>query len=201
MRSTTGMANPRVETWSYADRIVENLELGVCVLSYEVTHILFANAPAKAFLAGFGEADSKFPPVLRKLVREALLRQRRVGEFWGAFPVTSPDQRVYYLRGKQLPGPEQALMVTFAPFVPRAHDLDRLLRERFDLSVREQQIVALIRANRSNAEIAEELGLALGTVKQYVHGIFTALQIKSRTELLLVVDRLTFAGPVARPEA
>jgi DNA-binding NarL/FixJ family response regulator len=53
------------------------------------------------------------------------------------------------------------------------------------LSFREQQIVALIRQAKTNKEIAYDLCLTEGTVKEYLHRIFRKLAVTNRTELAL----------------
>jgi DNA-binding NarL/FixJ family response regulator len=53
------------------------------------------------------------------------------------------------------------------------------------LSFRESQIVALIRQAKANKEIAYELCLSEGTVKEYLSRIFKKLQVRNRTELAL----------------
>ena len=53
------------------------------------------------------------------------------------------------------------------------------------LSFREQQIVHLIQQAKSNKEIAYELRLTVGTVKEYVYHIFRKLGVTNRTELAL----------------
>lgn len=51
------------------------------------------------------------------------------------------------------------------------------------LSFREKQIVRLVQQAKANKEIAFELHLAEGTIKEYMNRIFRKLDIKSRTEL------------------
>ena len=53
------------------------------------------------------------------------------------------------------------------------------------LSFREQQIVALITEAKANKEIAYNLCLSEGTVKEYLYHIFRKLKVTSRTELAL----------------
>jgi DNA-binding CsgD family transcriptional regulator len=53
------------------------------------------------------------------------------------------------------------------------------------LSFREGQIVQLIQAAKSNKEIAYDLCLTVGTVKEYLFHIFRKLDVKNRTELAL----------------
>ena len=52
-----------------------------------------------------------------------------------------------------------------------------------DLTIRERQVVRLIRFGKLNREIASELNLAEGTVKEYLNRIFRKLDVKNRTEL------------------
>ena len=53
------------------------------------------------------------------------------------------------------------------------------------LSFRERQIVQLIQQAKSNKEIAYELRLTVGTVKEYIYHIFRKLGVNNRTELAL----------------
>ena len=53
------------------------------------------------------------------------------------------------------------------------------------LSFREKQIVRLLQLAKANKEIACELCLTEGTVKEYLHNIFLKLGVKNRTELAL----------------
>lgn len=53
------------------------------------------------------------------------------------------------------------------------------------LSFREKQIVDLVRQAKANKEIAFELHLSEGTVKEYMNRIFRKLEVKSRTELAI----------------
>jgi DNA-binding CsgD family transcriptional regulator len=55
---------------------------------------------------------------------------------------------------------------------------------RQTLSSREVEVVECVLRNASNEAIAEELGLALNTVKTHLRNIFPKLRIDSRTDLL-----------------
>lgn len=69
-----------------------------------------------------------------------------------------------------------------------------------DLSFRERQIVALIRQAKANKEIAYELCLTEGTVKDYLHTIFKKLGVRNRTELALKRDsELSYERSTPRP--
>lgn len=52
------------------------------------------------------------------------------------------------------------------------------------LSLRQRQVLELIRQGKSNNEIAFELGIGLGTVKQHVVALFRKLKVTSRTKAL-----------------
>lgn len=53
------------------------------------------------------------------------------------------------------------------------------------LSFRERQIVALVQEGKPNKEIASDLCLTEGTVKEYLHHIFRKLNVRNRTQLAL----------------
>lgn len=52
-----------------------------------------------------------------------------------------------------------------------------------NLSFREKQVVALVSQAKLNKEIAHELHLAEGTIKEYLNRIFRKLNVTNRTEL------------------
>jgi LuxR family maltose regulon positive regulatory protein len=52
------------------------------------------------------------------------------------------------------------------------------------LSEREQEILRLISSGLSNQEIADQLVIALSTVKSHVRQIFNKLNVNSRTQVL-----------------
>jgi len=60
------------------------------------------------------------------------------------------------------------------------------------LSFREKQIVTLIRQAKANKEIAYELCLSEGTVKEYLYRIFRKQNVTSRTELAVRSFQETF---------
>jgi len=54
-----------------------------------------------------------------------------------------------------------------------------------DLSFREKQIVGLVQQAKLNKEIAHELHLTEGTIKEYLNRIFRKLGVTNRTELAI----------------
>lgn len=51
-----------------------------------------------------------------------------------------------------------------------------------DLTAQEMQVLALIAEGRTNREIAEALYLSEGTVRNYVSGILSKLEVSNRAE-------------------
>jgi DNA-binding NarL/FixJ family response regulator len=67
---------------------------------------------------------------------------------------------------------------------PAAHDVDAALRSTTapgGLSVREVEVLRLVAAGRSNAEIAAELVLSQKTVARHLSNIFAKIDVRSRT--------------------
>jgi LuxR family maltose regulon positive regulatory protein len=52
------------------------------------------------------------------------------------------------------------------------------------LSEREQEVLRLLAAGRSNQEIADALYVTVGTVKTHTHRIYAKLGVRGRTEAI-----------------
>jgi two-component system nitrate/nitrite response regulator NarL len=75
---------------------------------------------------------------------------------------------------------------------------------RTSLSARELQVVRAVAAGLRNRVIAEQLGIAEGTVKLHLHNIYEKLGIDSRLELMLLATRAGISAgdtPVPAPAA
>jgi DNA-binding NarL/FixJ family response regulator len=59
----------------------------------------------------------------------------------------------------------------------KSHQLDLLL------TLRQRQIVAMLKRGSSNKEIAQVLGLAEGTVKVHLHSIYQRIGVSNRRQL------------------
>lgn len=59
------------------------------------------------------------------------------------------------------------------------------LLERFGLTLSEQQVVEKISEGKSNKEIAQELFLSEGTVKNYITEILSKLSLRDRTQIAI----------------
>ena len=59
-----------------------------------------------------------------------------------------------------------------------------------NLTRRQRDVMRLLSLGRSNKAIAQELGLAEGTVKVHVSAIFKALSVTNRTEAVIVAGKI-----------
>lgn len=169
-------------------RIVEQLEMGVFVYDGKSRRVVYANASAVTFLRAFGDRDA-LGPLLQETVSRSLA-DSEPGRFPRATPVASDGGARFYLRAKYLsPGASHAL-VSVAPHVPRERELRDLLRHRFGLSPREVDIVRSLRGGATNEQIASELGLSVGTVKQSLSRVFATLGVQNRTQLVSMLENI-----------
>jgi DNA-binding NarL/FixJ family response regulator len=58
-------------------------------------------------------------------------------------------------------------------------------QESKELSFRERQVINLVSQGKANKEIAFELLLTEGTIKEYLNRIFRKVEVKNRTELAI----------------
>ena len=61
---------------------------------------------------------------------------------------------------------------------------------------REREVLRLIAAGHSNEQIANELILAVGTVKWYIRGIYGKLEVHSRTQAVARASELRLLRPL-----
>jgi DNA-binding CsgD family transcriptional regulator len=71
------------------------------------------------------------------------------------------------------------------------HDegLHTLLKERFAVSLRGCQLAMLLREGLTNRQIAAHLGLKESTVKIYLHQLYRACGVQTRTALVALLER------------
>jgi DNA-binding NarL/FixJ family response regulator len=63
------------------------------------------------------------------------------------------------------------------------------------ITEREQDVLALVARGRSNAEIATELFISLGTVKTHVSRLLTKLAARDRAQLIVIAYESGFVAP------
>ena len=77
---------------------------------------------------------------------------------------------------------------------PGENDSERVLPASEPLTERELEVLRLVAAGLSNAQIAEELYLAVGTVKSHIHHIYGKLLVSSRTQAVERARELDLLG-------
>ena len=100
--------------------------------------------------------------------------------------VSGPGQtmRLFFLRG---PGPDfserdRALLVLLRPHLHQAYlDAERRRHPIPQLTPRQKDLLRLVAAGHTNAQIARRLGLSEGTVRTHLENIYGRLQVSSRT--------------------
>lgn len=94
------------------------------------------------------------------------------------------------------------LLREYAILLRRVREEERPAKQ---LSSREHEILARVARGLSNQQIADELGMSLGTVKVHVRNIFQKFDLPNRTEAAVfairegLVDQADIAGGVPRP--
>jgi DNA-binding CsgD family transcriptional regulator len=92
--------------------------------------------------------------------------------------------RLFLFRG---PGPDfteadRALLTLLRPHLHQAYlDAERRRHPAPDLTPRHWQLLDLVAAGHTNAQIARRLGLAEGTIRTHLENIYSRLQVSSRT--------------------
>jgi DNA-binding NarL/FixJ family response regulator len=71
--------------------------------------------------------------------------------------------------------------------------------ERERLTEREQEVLALVAAGRTNREIAEQLTISENTVKFHMRGILDKLHLRNRTEVARWVSQQRSGRPDTHP--
>jgi two-component system, NarL family, nitrate/nitrite response regulator NarL len=77
--------------------------------------------------------------------------------------------------------------VNCAAIMYRPKNFSDIAKPLFELSDREQQVIALVCNGLSNREIAEKLGVSEGTIKCHLHAIYEQLDVRSRIELMIAL--------------
>ena len=180
-----------------ARSVLRELDVGVLVCTSNLGRILLSNPAADRMLEGLRAASPggpALPPSLERGVEKSLARRGTTGAFPPALELdTRISERRIFVRAKTLPG-RAAVLVLITREVLREHELHDVLVKRFRLSHREIQIVDLLREGLSNAEIGRRLALTVASVKQYLYGIFTSLDVHSRARLVAIAERISNRG-------
>lgn len=95
------------------------------------------------------------------------------------------SRRVRFLRrdGCEFSETERALATLLRPYLAQhLHDLDREAAGVLPLTVRQQQLMAMLVDGYSNAQIARALGITAATVRTHLQQMYARLGVNSRGE-------------------
>lgn len=189
-----GMGQRPIEPGDLALEALGELEIGVFVCTSQIARFLLANETARRQLRELGTA--RIHPTLKTAIASSMERDSVAGTFTPAVPLELPNGRRLFVRTKPLA--HHRVLVTLSGEVLRERELLELLHDRFQISVRERQVISLLRSGQANEQIARELGISVGTVKQYLNGIFKTFDVHSRGELVALIERIAREEPPPR---
>lgn len=171
--------------------ILESLDLGILLLSGDLNDIAYANRPAREVLADGGAPGPVLPAVLRDTLEAQLPDARAVpGRFTPATVLVGPSGDRCFVRLKTIGDDSTAsLLVTVSRGI-RESDFHDVLVGEYGLTPNEVRVASLVAQGYRNREIAARMHVAVGTVKNCLTRIFSALDIHSRTELVALLHRL-----------
>jgi DNA-binding CsgD family transcriptional regulator len=168
--------------------LIESLDIGIMLVDDAGT-IVRSNTLAHELVALFGTTASRVPPRCWDLLRPIVEASKQLGgRFTPATPFSAPDGRRITARCRQVPC--AAFAISLAPDELREGDVKQVLAEQFKLSAQEIRIAFLAAHGHRNREIAEQLQIVEGTVKNYLTNVFAALAVRSRTELATKLHKL-----------
>ena len=98
-------------------------------------------------------------------------------------------------RGRDFSEADRALLTLLRPHLYQAYlDADRCRHPIPELTPRHWELLDLLAAGHTNAQIARRLGVTEGTVRKHLQNIYSRLQVSSRTAAVM----RAFPGPDAR---
>ena len=175
---------------SPAEIILDEVDFGLILCDETGTQVVLANAWARAALPAVAVDGATLPSLLADPIAAEIDERGFLREYSRPIKLTI-DTRRFTMRFKCLgePGAMTGYLLVLSHLKYRRDDVYALLGQSFGLGKRECDIAMMVRDGYRNEEIADKLGIATGTVKHYVHRIFTALEVRSRAELVRFLDR------------
>ena len=171
--------------------LLDQLDCALLLLTPALDEIRLHNVRATALLHDLGATDAAPPLALTSSI-EIGLASTTGASFSHAVPLATPAGARYSVRARQLSSDRGVLaLATLTVSRDRERELADVLFTRHGLSRRDSRIVALVRAGLSNGEIAREMGLQCGTVRQYMSAIFSVFGVRRRTQLISVIESMS----------
>jgi DNA-binding CsgD family transcriptional regulator len=163
-------------------RALDALDRGVVVLLADLRTVLHCNRAATRLVG----------PLLSAPLYDAIDDYVQLRAALHRLP---PAERVetngaaVYISVVHEPGDPPIEIVLIREEVVRDADAFRELNTRYNISRREYQIVLALRLGKTNRKIAEDLGLAEGTVARHIHRMLGRLGAPNRTRLVDLIEQ------------
>jgi len=163
-------------------RALDAFERGVVILLGDLRTVLHCNRAARRLVG----------PLLSRELYEAIDDYVQTRAAMHRLPPASrveANGAVFYIDVvRELGDPPLEIVVIREEFV---HDADafRALNQRYNISRREYQIVLELRLGKTNRQIAEDLGLAEGTIARHIHRMLGRVGAPNRTRLVDLVEQ------------
>lgn len=168
--------------------LLDSLDVGFALVA-PGGKIVRANSIAMQMMSAFGKDGDVVPAALWKKLDPQIANAQAVpGRFTPSSPYISPARGRFFVRVRALRN--GGVVLSIAPAALREIDVSRVLSESFGLSAQEIRIAFFAAQGYRNREIAERLEIVEGTVKNYLTAVFSALAVRSRTELATELAQL-----------
>lgn len=160
---------------------------GIVVCDDEL-EVLFSCPRAAKLLARFGGiTGTGLPEAMTALIRE----HRDGGEVPLVRRLPASNGAPIHVRVSGVwAAPPARFVLWLREEARRDEHLYAALHERYGLARRGFQLALLVRQGLTNREIARELRLSESTVKVYLHHLYRACRVSSRTALIALMDGL-----------
>jgi DNA-binding CsgD family transcriptional regulator len=168
---------------------LEQLSLGIVVISNEIDKVRLANRSGRRALEAFGQGTDAFevPERLRRAIESQ-------GKLFAArsIPIRIADASDWHLEAQRLPDSGD-ILITMKTMGCGTDRLVERLQTQTGMSARTCEAVALARLGLKNSEIAGRMNLQRGTIKQYLTVAFRRLNVRTRGELVACVMQIELA--------
>jgi|CXWL01.1.fsa_nt_gi DNA-binding NarL/FixJ family response regulator len=165
-----------------ARRALDTMEMGVMVLSADLSRVLHQNTCADALLGG------SIPSDLSAAIRAYVGSRRDTVQTPPSVRLLIGDRR-WFVRALPGRGAPPVEIVLFHEEILRDSEALCLLRSH-GLTPREYQVLAALRQGMTNPQIARKLGISAGTVTRHVIRLLERFDASNRTHLVHRVDAI-----------
>src|SRR5262252_559507 len=163
-------------------RALDALDRGVLVLLSDLSTVLHRNRAAARLMG----------PVLSPALCEAIDDYVQMRALLQRLPPAlrvEYNGAVFYISVVPEPGDPPLEIVLIREEVVRDADAFRELNTRYNVSRREYQIILALRLGKTNRQIAEDLGLAEGTIARHIHRMLGRMGAPNRTRLVDLIEQ------------